>query len=203
MEKEILTVENIKRDVALGAYHNFRSQTAVYNDRSSGRNLFGKILSAAAAAIGFLIVMYAVSKFSADTVLTKGKPLLIAGGALFAVGMIALIYLMVIECKHTADGNRSLKEFNVAIAVDTLESSVYDYVFSGNVRRHLLVFKSFGNYLIPNGMNYCWSDEYYMSDDGVYNTSVAGNTFYIVYYREDETRTPVMVYNTKFFEWQG
>lgn len=59
---------------------------------------------------------------------------------------------------------------------------------------------TFGLYLIPHRKNYAWSELYYMSDDGIYNTAIDGDTFYIV---TADNKTVLVAYNAKFFEWKG
>ncbi len=65
-------------------------------------------------------------------------------------------------------------------------------------RPHKLIFKSYGEYGIPSGKNYRFSERYAMSDDGVYNQSIIGDTFYLVV---DDKEKIYAVYNTKWFEF--
>jgi len=191
MKKEILTVQNIKKDIGV-------NRPRIQPDKKRNTGVY---LALVLIAVGALVVEHIFTKISADVAFTSGKPILIASGAAVALGVILLTVFWFRIRKLAAGQKRSFKEFNIAVTEDTLVSTVQDYVYTRYEHRHLLVFENFGNYLIPEGRLYTWSKDFYMSDDGIYNTSVPGNTFYIAYYREDETRTPIMVYNTKFFEW--
>ena len=63
----------------------------------------------------------------------------------------------------------------------------------------VLYFESGASWRIPGfNKHYAWSKEFYISSEGLYNTAVAGNAFYLVSLRADyEIR---YAYNAKFFD---
>lgn len=62
-------------------------------------------------------------------------------------------------------------------------------------------FAKYGDYHLPLTKMYKWSERYAMSDEGVQNTSLIGDEFYIVLYHGDQKKKPVMIYNTKLFDY--
>lgn len=66
--------------------------------------------------------------------------------------------------------------------------------------RDLLEFSGGGRYTIRIMDYYKWSKLCPMSADGVFNTALIGDTFYLVIYNGDGETQPAMVYNTKLFE---
>lgn len=62
-----------------------------------------------------------------------------------------------------------------------------------------LTFKCFGVYFVSQGEYYSWSERYKTHTEGLRATSVPGDCFYIV---TDDGKTPLLVYNTKFFEYK-
>lgn len=99
---------------------------------------------------------------------------------------------------------RMLKKAAFDVEEDTLIDATLDARVSKSpyMDRHLLQFSRCGEYYIPYGTNYEWSKDYYMSDRGVFNTAIVGDTFYVVTYRNDKKRRPVIAYNTKQFEYK-
>lgn len=66
----------------------------------------------------------------------------------------------------------------------------------------LLVFARYGRYYIPQFTHYTWSKDYYLSPDGMFNTSIVDDTFYLVIFTHDPLQKITMIYNTKFFKLQ-
>lgn len=64
---------------------------------------------------------------------------------------------------------------------------------------HRLSFNSYGEYRIPKGKNYRWSDMYCMDDKGVCNCSVIGDEFYLAVI----DNKVALAYNKKLFELQN
>ncbi len=64
---------------------------------------------------------------------------------------------------------------------------------------HTFWFKTYGKHTLDTTMHYHTSKNFTMSDDGVFNTAVMGDTFYLVL---NEKEKILQVYNTKFFEWE-
>ena len=97
---------------------------------------------------------------------------------------------------------RLIQQNGIEILEDTLKSAYEDGRSRG---RHydlfyVLTFQNSGSYEVPERQHYEWSELYSMSHRGVYNTSIAGDTFYIVRLKDDPKRRILEVYNTKLFE---
>lgn len=60
-----------------------------------------------------------------------------------------------------------------------------------------LYFSNCGRYIVPHS-NYTWSKTFDMSRDGIKNTSLLGDTFYVVILNGD----PIYAYNKRFFEYK-
>lgn len=117
--------------------------------------------------------------------------------------LVALVYAVIILRRAIID-KRKIKNAEFEVTEDTLVGSTHDARVSRSAydNRHLLQFSRHGEYYIPYGTNYKWSKDYYMSDDGVFNTALVGDTFYVVTYRKDAERKPIVVYNAKQFEYK-
>ena len=120
------------------------------------------------------------------------------------LGGLLLIYIAILTLKEISKfcTCRSLSKSGAFdITNDTISSA-------GN-RPHLLFRHKYSPYLyfsvfrafeLPtNKRFYEWSDVYEMSANGVKLYSSAGDTFYIV---TTDGKTPLMVYNTKLFEYK-
>ena len=97
---------------------------------------------------------------------------------------------------------RLIQQNGIEIVEDTLKSAYEDGRYRG---RHydlfyVLNFQHNGSYEIPERQHYSWSELYSMSHRGIYNTSIAGDTFYIVRVKDDPLHKILEVYNTKLFE---
>ena len=64
---------------------------------------------------------------------------------------------------------------------------------------HALFFKTSGKYELICQKNYSWSSLYTMTDKGILNTSIIGDSFILTGLRNQRI---LMVYNEKFFELQ-
>lgn len=119
---------------------------------------------------------------------------------------VCVIILTVLFYKILRD-RRRLKKGRIRIVQDTLTRSVRDEFYTLPIPqrfesglRDLLIFSKYGKYFIMRTQYYKWSKQNAMRAGGVYNTSLVGDTFYLVIYTDDKKEKPVMVYNTKFFE---
>lgn len=86
---------------------------------------------------------------------------------------------------------------------DVLESAYED---GETIGRHynlfyVLNFRDHGRYRVSEGQHYGWSELYAMSDRGIYNTSISGDEFYILRWKDDRHHTPIYVFNKKLFEF--
>lgn len=130
-------------------------------------------------------------------------------GVLFAV---CIVYLICLRC--TVAKQRSMaKKGEFVIVQERLTVAGNAARFKGRVREKfdffdwhkrevLFRFSGYGDYYLPNMKQYKWSERYAMSVEGMLNTSIIGDTFYLVIFKNDKKKTPVMIYNTKFFEYK-
>ena len=97
---------------------------------------------------------------------------------------------------------RKIQTAGIEIVEDTLQSAYEESEMKG--RHHwlffVLKFRDHGKYRLPDNQHYTWSKLYTMSKHGVYNTSIPGDTFYIVQLVGDPSHKPLEVYNAKLFE---
>ncbi len=110
-------------------------------------------------------------------------------------GMAALSVYVFISTYRT---RQSVDCGNFQVVTDRVVRTEERYDPHRHKRCWYLHFASFGKYEIMGGTHYDWSERYAMTDEGIYNTAIEGDTFYIV---TDNNKTILQVYNTKFFEY--
>lgn len=110
--------------------------------------------------------------------------------------------------------NRKIRVGRFHIEQDLLVNAVQDAYYHFPTRydnglRDRLDFSGHGSYFLDSGAGhgrgsiyYKWSENYYMTAKGIFNTAIAGDTFYLVVNDDDPERKPVMVYNAKFFDYK-
>ncbi len=184
MKKEILTKERISKEI------------------KKAYSWKGAILVSVALSVLISFLIFVISLLYKEFEFEHGAPLILYVLCLVVLGggtaiLIMLIYITTYRSRRSAD------QRNYQVILDQLVHAEdnRDRILSGDgagVYRYL-VFASFGTYEIPKKTHYFWSDLYAMSDEGVYNTAVEGDTFYIV---TDTNKTILAVYNTKFFEYK-
>ena len=64
---------------------------------------------------------------------------------------------------------------------------------------HTFWFKTYGEHALDTTMHYHTSKNFTMSDDGVFNTAIIGDTFFLVLNKKEKI---LQIYNTKFFEYK-
>lgn len=136
-----------------------------------------------------------------------GCAILIAVGiAVLCIGLIPII----VKRYHTQNETKSklqmVDQHQYRIVSDRLERVRHDasaYLqIKGDQGSEILEFARYGSYMIPYGPHYTWSKDCHMSAEGVFNTSVEGDKFYLVIMEDDERQKIVMIYNTKLFKLQ-
>ena len=119
------------------------------------------------------------------------------------------IFLFILFLKTLVSARRLYRKIQTAgieIVEDSLLRAYEDGEIrgSGRNRRYelffVLDFRDHGKYRLPEHQHYTWSELYAMSHRGIYNTSIPGDTFYIVRVVGDRSCKPMQVYNTKLFE---
>lgn len=181
MEKDILTIENIRYDLRKMIRANIVGAVvcAVFFA------LFTWLLFAVAAdGLKFYKTFYAV----VNTLLFSVLPVLFLIGT---IGCIVDIYKL-----------RSLYKRPGRIVKDRLvRKEIQEHL----TRRHYyetchLYFSSYGEYEIP-GLNYSWSDLYAMDDSTTYMYADCDDEYYLIL-SKPHTGKILLAYNTKFFEIQ-
>lgn len=123
---------------------------------------------------------------------------------LYSILFIVASVCEIITLHKVVSRRKMLKQAAFDVDEDVLLGSTLDARVSSSpyCNCHLLQFSRSGDFYIPYGTSYEWSKDYYMSDRGVFNSAIVDDTFYVVTYKKDKKQQPVMVYNTKFFEYR-
>lgn len=102
---------------------------------------------------------------------------------------------------------QKILQCGVEIVEDTLNGIHIEERYKGRqyIQVYVLTFQSNGRYKVPDKDHYQWSKLYSMSPYGIYNTSLVGDTFYILRLKDasqkDAPQYEILeVYNTKLFE---
>ena len=122
------------------------------------------------------------------------------GYAVFAIFIIAECVLItkaflsvsLNKIKVVTDDLVDLKETDSFFRITQYYKPRYSYDY-------YLYFRRYGKYIIPYE-NYKWSKLFKMTDEGVYNFSNLGDTFYVVIVGKNEIG---LVYNCKLFKYEG
>lgn len=171
IEKEILTDALIKQDV-------------IYQFKTDGHAAINIILGGISVFFIFLF-----SLFSPYVWIALAIP----------AALLAISYI------RRAIKLSEIKNGNFIVITDTLL-----YEKQGEVRMtptfyksrwvSYMQFESSGRWEL-SGRYYTWSTNYKMSESGICNTSLSGDTFYLVMQEKD--RKIVMGYNTRFFDYKN
>lgn len=99
--------------------------------------------------------------------------------------------------------HRKIQSTDIEIVEDTLLHAYQDCRTYGKGSKlyYVLDFQNHGKYKLPEEQHYTWSELYAMSDRGIYNTSISGDEFYILRWKDDRHHTPIQVFNKKLFEF--
>lgn len=189
MKKELLTTDNIKHDLLISIRSN-------YVNKSEWR----------------LTSSFAITLFAITTGIFLKN--IWIGLAIFAPAVYLAVRYIIAEKKfkskvRAAEDAVDREEF--IISLETLEKvreeTIYEpHTYGGKHRStkdfYFFYFTSGIKWRMPRiAKHYEWSKEYYISSEGLNNTSVSGNEFYFVKL-ESEPKVSY-VYNTKFFELEN
>ncbi len=180
MEKEILTKERISDEIK-----------NVYRWKQT---IVATILFVVIAALFMLIGTLLYKAFRFDQLLYV-LFLALVGGSL--VTIIVSLVVSTYRRRRSADKNRYQVILDQLVHTEDDRDRLLDGNQIGLYR--YLEFALFGKYEIPKRTHYAWSKLYAMSDEGLYNTAISGDTFYIV---TVDGKHPLVVYNTKLFEYK-
>ena len=176
MQKEKLTIQNIKQDI-------HRDINGCYKNLVLFSCLFIALLS-----LFFVIPVLNLQMFFYKI--------------FFGFGALLFLVLLIIQIKDLVILYRNLKNKN-CIVKDKLISAEIKEEFYGRryVKTYNLKFSGYGEYIIPEE-NYNWSSNFSMSAVGVYNYADSGDEFYLVL-SKPHTGKILFAYNTKMFELEN
>lgn len=194
MKRDTLTADSIKRDLA-----------AKLDYEQAGKcSPASTLIACAAYILMFGLLVGTLCLFGP----TKLGIIILCAAAVGFSGFLtgALLILRKVK-KEMALKRQWLERGEFRIVGDKLVRARMDDNF-GNEKSlsegsDLLVFARYGEYYIPHITHYAWSKDYYLSPDGMFNTSIVDDTFYLVLFTSDPKRKIMMIYNTKFFELDG
>lgn len=201
MKKEILTRENCKIDLL---------------ETTKGRTGPWIYLT---AALGFLFVMGEILVWLImDSAANLPGWCFPAVTVLFAILPGLTAFGLIHRVRKNKEQRRMIENGHFRIVQDVLTRSAQDVDgvrfdrdsyrhrrFGGDSGRNrlcLLEFGTCGKFYILHYNYYKWSKRYFMSAEGIFNTSLVGDSFYLVFFDGDKKNEPVMVYNAKYFELQ-
>ena len=195
MKKEVLTVENCKKDLL----HQLKLELIGRCVITMGMILFCGLLSLLLAVLdstsGWSVTGWAfgaVWVLPAAYLLFNLRHLLVyrkrINAKAFFVAEAKLNNITELEIKRIGDWLRGVWHF------DRIRYR-YD--------RNVFYFSSYGRYVVPD-RNFTWSDQFRMHDDGLKNYSSCGDDFYLLVYTEGSRKGKVAyAYPAKLFEWKG
>lgn len=189
--KETLTVDNIKRDLL-----------AKLKFEQAGKRSPASALIVWAAFILFMGLLLGLACLLGPIKL--GIVILLATAVGFAGCLIGALLVIRKVNKEMSLKRTWVENGEFRIVGDKIERARMDDNFrnekSLSEGNDLLVFTRYGKYYIPLITHYEWSKDYYLSPSGMFNTSIVGDTFYLVLFTQDPKQKIAMVYNTKFFK---
>lgn len=182
MQKEILTVEYCKKEIAPPYQSSFRLM-----------HLVNCILAIAGAVL--------LGAFFAGLSGENGKMVVTIFSIVGCLPLLIYLYIQFTAPRDAKQREERVAKRELIFVEDVLEKAYQDsYVGQYRSTAYILKFRDHGNYIIPGGQHYAWSELYSMSGYGIYNTSVSGDRFYLAVWKDDPRQTPILVYNAKFFE---
>lgn len=192
MKREQLTKEHIKFDLQAQIEHEYASYKDEWRSRLFRRESSSFVSFAALGVVCCIVKVFGIA---------------ILCFSLAAVALAFFLVPMLIRGKRLKERSavraQMLKSESFRIVGDTLERARPDgggLSIGNHESAYMLVFSRYGRYFLPSRTNYSWSKDYYMSPQGVYNTSIEGDRFYLVIYPTDAGDEIGAVYNTKLFE---
>ncbi len=115
----------------------------------------------------------------------------------------SLLALLIFICLHIFYESfklcRLMKKDKFYITKDNLIRTRGKSIGGYTGHAYTLHFASYGEYALGAEKYYKWSKLYSMSDEGVYNTALLGDEYYLVIVNGSEI---LLTYNTKMFELQ-
>lgn len=174
MQKEILTIQNIKKDI-----HNEIKDSYIR-------------LAVCTAFFMVMLVLFLV--------IPNSNLLFLLYKLFFGFGALVFLLLLIIQIKDFAMLCKNFKSKNCIVKDKLISAEIQDDFYGkAYVKTYHLNFSGYGEYVIQAD-NYRWSSIFSMSAEGVYNYSNSGDEFYLVL-SKPHTGKILFVYNTKLFEF--
>lgn len=185
MQKEILTPSNCKKDLAPQATEKFNP-----------------FLIAALSMLWLLCGVTGIFSFAMESGDGSGITMTVMLVVMGAVPLVLYITDVLTAPARAKKLAQKVALLEIEFIEDTLERAFEDVLHRSKRVEvfYVLSFQNFGRYRVPAQQHYAWSELYSMSPDGIYNTSIIGDTFYIAIRKGDPKKTPLWVYNAKLFE---
>lgn len=192
MRKQILTDKDIEKDIV--AYRSYRETYTATAKLSAARHLLRLlVISVAIIVAAFKFIHWAL------------------GIACLALPIIlVIVFIPIIRAENKSKSTVTSDEFTVIkeTLVNVGKETVVDKKRTSYIGRrrqryaHLneadFLYFSSRKWRVPPKC-YTWSEEFRMSRDGIVNTAVIGNEFYLVIC--NKTQEILVAYNTKIFEY--
>ena len=176
-KKDLLTDANIKSDLLKVEKNNFSGITVLYTTL-----IVALVLLAALLSIFHLYI-----------------------GMIAAVAPLCTLIVYLYKCRCTLMRRKMIEHGGYTVTVEKLCNVLDEEDTERNIRMNrsgtawYLYFPS-QKWYIPS-RNYLWSKRYHMSCEGVVNTSIVDDEFYVVLF--NDTYDVGYAYPAKFFVWEG
>lgn len=172
-------------------------------DIQARRKAESKGMGCAVFVIAILLAMigYLIGSMIADGMSATGVLVITATSGIPLIFVVIIVIFFKFIRRAGNVGNFVKKKTEFEIIEVPLKKAIKDAVFNRYQRYDDLVFDGCDNYRIPHMRHYKWSNSLDMSADGIYNTSIPDDIFYVVIRKGDKRKRPLMIYNKKFFEY--
>lgn len=177
MQKEILTMDNIREDIKESISYDFWVPLVVF-----------LVYTLACAVIPYVII------FLLSFVIPNIKGLKIIGIIFFVIFELIFFYEMAKIFKRKKEIKGGYIQITEDWVVEKLPANKYSKY---HYRPYTLVFAKSGNYGIYKELNYKWSQLYALSDEGVYNYAKIDDEFYMISVGKHKN---LVAYNKRMFE---
>ena len=174
MQKEILTIQNIKKDI-----HNEIKDSYI------------RLAIFSAFFLVMLVLFLVIPNLNLLFLLFK---------LFFVFGVLVFLLLLITQIKDLTMLYKNLKSKKCVVKDKLISAEIQeDFYGKAYVKTYHLNFSGYGEYVIKAD-NYKWSSSFSMSAEGVYNYSNIGDEFYLVL-SKPHTGKILFVYNTKMFKF--
>ena len=175
MQKEILTIDSIKKDI-----HNEIKDSYI------------RLAIFSAFFLVMLVIFLAIPDSNVLFLIYK---------LFFGFGVLVFLLLLTTQIIDLAMLYKNLKNKKCIVKDKLISAEIQEDLYGkAYVKTYHLNFSGYGEYVI-HAENYKWSSIFSMSAEGVYNYSDSGDEFYLVL-SKPHTGKILFAYNTKMFEME-